>query len=278
MALAGAVSSAIACKRKVDPPPPTPVHVLSGSFALADLIRQAGGQYVVPVWLSESQQPYEWIAPDAKLNERVGDADLIVLGSAVEARFIDVENRMISADRVLRLPIPEKSDWPTNAALWTDPQAVRSILPDLADRLVRRRPLLDGHYRAAVATVDGSLALLLDEMQQAAERLRSLKLLLLDTRPLPMLAGLGLRWAHLPMDITRPLSGEEISQIRSAATKEDATALLLPADLPSAMRDSISQRVRMKSTAIDVLGRPGTDYFALMRDGLRALVSLTESD
>ena len=277
MALASILGSGMACKRRVDPPPPTPVRILSGSYALADVVHQASRQYVVPVWLSESQQPYEGLAPDAKLTERVGEADLIVMGSAIESRFIDVESRLISADRVLRLPIPEKSDWPTNAALWMDPQIVRSILPDLADRLARRRPRLEAHFREGVSRIDQSLGALLDELQTTSETIQSSAILTLDTRPWPLLARLGARWSYLPVDTARPLGVEEIAQVRSAARDREASVLVLPADLPGAMRESIGQRARMRAVAIDVLGRPGTDYFSILRNGLRALIEAAAS-
>src|SRR5688500_223962 len=81
-----AVASAGGCDRPppASGPPPEPIHVLCSVYAMADLVRQVGGERVDVEWLVESGQPLNNIEVTSERRNTFRTADLVLTRGALE--------------------------------------------------------------------------------------------------------------------------------------------------------------------------------------------------
>lgn len=258
--------AAAGCGPKPKPPPPT-LRVVVGSYLLADLVRQMGGDLVEVRWAAESGQPYERFVPGGEFLQSLREADLVIVGGEDELWFAEQTDPAFQPDRHLNLARLRGGD-EVAGALWMDPRVALAMIDPLTTRLIARRPEMASvvreranHLRRRLETLAGEVA------SHGGGR----TVLCFDHRFDPLLLAGGYQPHRVECQAVAPRD-VDVQLVRSAAAATGARALIVSADLPPAAIEEWGRRTGLRIVPLEALGRPGGGgYEATQRENLRQL-------
>lgn len=255
------------CGPKPKPSPP-PLRVVVGSYLLADLVRQVGGDLVDVRWAAESGQPYERFVPDRGFLQAVGEADIVIVGSLDEPWSAERGDPAYQPDRYLslsRLRVGEE----TRGALWLDPRIASALIQPLANRIVAQRPGQAKAVRERAEELRRRLDALVGETSSYGAA--GTAVLAFDHRFDPLLLACGYRPSRVDCQPIAPRDAD-VQAMRAAASSTGAKALIVSADLPSAAIEEWGRRTGLRVVPLEALGRPGAgSYEVTLRENLRQL-------
>lgn len=155
---------------------------------------------------------------------------------------------------------------------WTDPLAVRALLPALADTLCALDAPGCGGYRARADSFATRLATLDARLRARLRPVAGEAVMLAQPFFRYFLRRYGLRLVA----VVEPQPGAEPAPRRLArlvrlADSARVRAMLVQAQLPARSAAAVAEAARLPLVRIDPLGTPGGRYDALLTDAARAL-------
>src|SRR5690349_8094315 len=129
-----------------------PVHVLATVYAMADIAKQVGGEFVTTEWYVEDGQSLEELVETPERRQQFRSAELVVTRGAPDGWTLEGAGDAYQDRKILRLDtLPSTKDADPLMYLWLDPRTAIEVADEIATRLSALRPRHEKQFKANAA-------------------------------------------------------------------------------------------------------------------------------
>jgi len=265
------------CGTQAPPPPADPVRVLTTVYALADIVRQVGGERVNVEWFVESGQSLDQLKETPQRRQQWRSADLVVTRGLPDPWTYQGDGNAFQPSRILRVDtLPSARDADATTYLWLDPDVAIEIAREVAARLTAVDPKNDQLFKRNCDSFVQQVAALTKQADAAIRRAGPQPFVTLDHGFGPVAARFGMVEARLPQQVD-PVQPTQYSAkiLRQAADDVGAGAVFANSETPSTLLRDWEGRLDLPVLTLDALGTSASTgrstYLALLQYNLEQL-------
>jgi ABC-type Zn uptake system ZnuABC Zn-binding protein ZnuA len=252
----GALTAALApgC-RQAPPPPPPPVQVLTTVYALADIVRQIGGDKVEVQWFVESGQSLDELVETPERRNQVRTAELVVTRGAADPWTLEGSGNAYQDRKILRADTMMSSrDGDPTQYMWLDPRVADELAAEITTRLITLRPKDEAYFRENAARFTHAVDALKEQANQATDRAVGGPFITLDPGFIPLARRFGMREVSLPAVSLAEPTTYNVNALRQTASDTGAGAIFASGEMPTPLLRDWETRLQMPVLALDALG------------------------
>jgi zinc transport system substrate-binding protein len=253
------------------------VHVLTTVYALADLVRQVGGDQVDVEWYVESGQSLDELSETPERRNQFRSADLVVTRGVVDKWTLEGIGNAFQDRKILRIDaLPSTREMDPTHYTWLDPRTAIEIANEVAIRLANLKPKKETMFKANAAKFNRTIAEMMEQTSAAINRSGGGPFLTLDRGFTPLGRRFGMSDVNVPSETTASQASEYAArQLRKLADQVGAGAVFMNAEMPSPLLRDWQSRLQMPVLPLDALGTSAPTgrctYVAVLRYNLEQL-------
>jgi ABC-type Zn uptake system ZnuABC Zn-binding protein ZnuA len=254
------------------------VRVVTTVYALADIVRQVGGDRVnVEWWVESGQSLADLVETPDRLNQ-FRNADLVVTRGAPDPWTLAGVGNEYQDRRIIRTDaFPSTRDGDPTQYQWLDPQLALELADEVAARLGVLDPRHDQQFKDNASRFRLEVMTLADQARPALDASNG-KFLTLDRGFLPLARRFHMEPVALPSIKLRDPTPYGVKMLKQAATGADARAIFVNADTPAVLlRDWDNRLEGLKVRPLDAFGSSApsgrSTYAAILRYNLEQIVA-----
>ena len=230
--------------------------VLATVYALADLAREIGGEWVAVEWLAESGQPLPGRTPPEDVYGRARSADVVV--SSGEDWATEGFDDPLRAGRVVRLDVlPAATSFPsTRGLMWLDPAVGREAAEELYKSFSLKRPRLEPYFRERRDKFLEHFDVVVKPYESVLRTQPSRVALVLSSDWARLLNRYQIAEVGLKEDVTTTaaLTAANVRELRELARQYGLTDVLVSTETPPAVIDELQRRTDLTARTLERLG------------------------
>ena len=265
------------CKRGEAANRKEPVQVVTTVYALADVVRQIGGDRVNVEWFIESGQSLEPLAETPERLNSFRNADLVVTRGALEPWTLRGSGNEYNDRRILRVDALPASREVEHAHyyMWLDPQVILELSDELATRLSALQPEAEKLFRANASAFRRDVIVATDAARPPLDGSNG-AFVSVDPGFFPLAQRMGLDSVRLPrairLDDPTPYG---VKVIKDTASKVGARAIFANAQTPPALLRDWEGRLALSVLPLDAVGSSASagrsTYLAILKYNMEQL-------
>ena len=255
-----------------------PVHVLATVYALADIAKQVGGDYVMTEWYVEDGQSLTELEETPQRRAQFRSAELVITRGAPDGWTLEGAGDPYNDRKILRVDtLPSSRDADPLMYLWLDPRTAIEVADEVATRLSALRPRHEKLFKANAVAFDRKVADLMS--QTSATMNRTIggggAMITLDRGFLPLGRRFGLEEVKFsPIPPSQP--GDYYTQhLRQLAHNSGAGVIFLNDAAPPPLVRDWQNRLHMPALTLDSMGSSAptarNSYLAVLEYNLAQL-------
>jgi ABC-type Zn uptake system ZnuABC Zn-binding protein ZnuA len=259
--------------------PPERFHVFTSVYALADVVRQIGGERVDVEWIVESGQPLQNIEVTPERRNKFRNADFVVTRGSVEPWMLEGTGDAYRDRRLIRIDgLISSRDADPSLYLWLDPQVAIELADQVAQRLSTLEPRSEIYFRGNADQFKKQVAELIESTARQLAGWSETPFVSLDRGFVPLARRFNLTEVKPPSALSlRDPSPYAVRVLRDTARSNGAGAIFANAETPPALIRDWEARLGMPVLPLDALGSSSASgrshYLDLVRYNLEQLVS-----
>jgi ABC-type Zn uptake system ZnuABC Zn-binding protein ZnuA len=301
--------SAGGCRRKPEAQPKDRIHVVTTVYALADIVRQVGGERVNVEWFVESGQSLDQLVETPERRAQLRSADLIVTRGALDPWTLSGAGNEFADRRIVRVDdMPSARETDPRLYMWLDPQVGAELCGEIATKLAAiqpeaektfrenaselrkkildmtaaARPALDASNGTFITVDPGFLSLArrmaLEDAPLARRRVEEApraQRMALDEAPRSSTPRGEMTSLDGPTALDDPMEYYGVNAIRKVADEFGARAIFVNAQTPPALIRDWEARLKMAVLSLDATGSSAlsgrSSYVAILDFNLKQL-------
>jgi ABC-type Zn uptake system ZnuABC Zn-binding protein ZnuA len=264
------------CNRGDGASPKEPVHVLTTVYALADVVRQIGGDRVNVEWFIESGQSLDALAETPERLASFRKAELVVTRGALEPWTLRGSGNEYNDRRILRVDaLPASKEGDPSQYMWLDPQVILELADELATRLAALDPDAEKFFRANASAFRRDVIAAADASRGSLDSSNG-QFVSVDPGFFALARRMGLDDVRLPASIRLDdPSPYGVRVIKDTATKVGARAIFANAQTPPALIRDWEARLALAVVPLDAVGSSSSvgrsTYLTILKYNLEQL-------
>jgi ABC-type Zn uptake system ZnuABC Zn-binding protein ZnuA len=276
MALGGAVGG---CGREQAAPAraPEPLRVVATTYAMADIVRVVGGDYVRPEWWVESGQSLAELRENPDRRLQLNSVALVVTRGQVDPWTLAGAGNAYQDRRILRVDVlPAARAHDPSHYIWLDPAVARELADELAARLGALDSLHSEQFRANAANFNREIDRLTKQSSSTIMRAGGGgPFVALDRGFVPLGERFGLEDVRIQRVDLREPTTFNVRQLRQAIEDAGGGAVFANTETPPALLRDWESRLGYPVLALESLGSSGqtgrSTYLEILRYNLAQL-------
>jgi ABC-type Zn uptake system ZnuABC Zn-binding protein ZnuA len=255
-----------------------PVQVLATVYAIADIAKQVGGDYVTAEWYVEDGQSLTELSETPQRRQQFRAAELVVTRGAPDEWTMEGAGDPYQDRKILRVDtLPSTRDGDPLQYQWLDPRAAIELADEIATRLSALRPRHEKQFKANAAAFDRKVA---DMMEQTTTTMNRTiggggAMLTLDRGFIPLGRRFGLEEVRFNAIPPSQASDYYTRFLREKAREAGAGVIFLNAEAPTPQVRDWQNRLRMPVLTLDCMGSSSpvghNSYLAVLKYNLAQL-------
>jgi ABC-type Zn uptake system ZnuABC Zn-binding protein ZnuA len=257
-------------------PTPEPLHVMTTVYAMADIVRQVGGERVSVQWWVESGQSLAQLQETPERRQQFRNADLVVTRGAADPWTLEGSGNAYRDRRLLRVDaLSAARGWETRHYLWLDPQVALELCDELVTRLSTLEPRSESYFKGNAAKFHERIAGLIDQTSTVINRAGGGSFPTLDPGFLPMARRFGLLEVRAPSISLAEPSAYNAKVLRETIKTAGAGAIFASSESSTALLRDWESRVGVPVLPLDALGTSAptgrSEYVSMLQYNLSQL-------
>ena len=252
-----------------------PVRVVTTVYALADMVRQIGGDRVIVEWFVESGQSLEELSETPQRRAQVRSADLVVTRGALDPWTLRGAGNEYIDRRILRVDaLPASRETDPRLYMWLDPQVAIELCDELAARLAGLQPESEKFFRENATSLRRKIVALTDAARAPLDASNG-AFMTVDRGFVSLARRMGLEEVRLPEIRLDDPTAYGTRVIQETAQECGARAVFANAQTPVALLRDWEARLKLAVLPLDALGSSAlsgrSTYLAVLQYNLEQL-------
>ncbi len=255
-----------------------PIHVLTTVYALADVVRQIGGDRVTVEWFIESGQTLDDLKETPERRQQFRNADLIVTRGAADPWTLEGMGNSYNQRRIVRVDaLPSSREGDPTHYMWLDPQTIVELTDEIATRLSTTEPENEKLFKANATRFRAEVLDISDRARPILDA-TNLQFLTIDRGFLPLARRFGLINVEVPKQVTlSDPSPYGVKVLKQLAKSVDARSIFTSTETPITLIHDWESRLGLKVLPMDALGSSApsgrSTYTAILQYNLDQLMN-----
>ena len=250
------------------------VRVLTTVYAMADLVRQIGGDRVEVEWFVEEGQSLDALSETPDRRAQLNSADLIVTRGALDPWTLRGAGNEYGDRRILRVDALASSRDADASYIWLDPQVAVELCDELAARLSTARPESEKIFKANAAELRKKIVAVTDAARAPLDASNG-AFISIDPGFKSLARRMGLEEVALPAIRLDDPTAYGARVLRETAEAYGARAIFVNAQTPPALLRDWEARLKLAVLPLDALGSSAltgrSTYVAILQYNLKQL-------
>ena len=258
------------------PAAPEKITVITSVYAMADIVRQVGGDRVAVEWILEAGQPLTEIEETPERRQQFRNANLVVTRGQIEAWTMQGVGNEYQDRRIIRLDaLPGASEVDNTQYLWLDPRVAVELANELAVRLTLLDPRSEAYFKANAADFSRQVGNLMEQTSTKVALHGGGQFAVLDRGFLPLPRRFGIQEVPLPPVSLSDPTAYGVKAIRQATKDAGVHAMFASEQMPLALHDEWERRLSMPVLPLEAAGSSTSTkrstYLAMLKYNLEQL-------
>ena len=254
-----------------------PLNVLTTVYALADVVRQIGGERVNVEWYIESGQSLEALAETPARRQQFRNAQLVVTRGAADPWTLEGLGNNYQDRRILRVDaLPSSREGDPTQYMWLDPQTIIELSDEIVTRLSTIEPESEAMFKANASKFRMQVIEASDRVRPALDGSNG-QFLTLDRGFIPLARRFGLNVVDVPQSITlSDPSPYGVKVLKQVAKSAGVRAVFTNTETPITLMHDWESRLALMVLPMDALGSSApsgrSTYVAILEYNLGQMV------